>query len=147
MSSFGFAKEYAINRSEVPEAVLKVATEKYPHAQMNRFVREIDHKRTLYEVQLDLGRARAELIVTPAGAIQSEELAIALADAPASVQRGLAASRFGKSKVLRVEKVTRAERARKPTYEIVVDLGGKKHELTFDANGRLVTSERTEEED
>lgn len=54
-SSLAVAREHSVKQSEVPEAVLKSITAKYPQGEMKRFVREIEHGKTAYEIQLDLG--------------------------------------------------------------------------------------------
>lgn len=146
-ASLGRAAERPVLRSEVPEAVLKAVTAKYPRGQMTQFVREVEHGKTAYEVEVDLGGARTELIVAPDGKIQVEELLIAFKDLPVAVQQGFASSRFGRAKVLRVERVTKADKADAPTYEMVVDLRAKRHELAFDRSGKLLGAERADEED
>ncbi len=71
---------------------------------------------------------------------------IAFKDLPDAVKKGLARSRFAKAKVLRVERVTAAQRSSAPTYELVVEIDGKKHEVAFDTAGKLLSTERAEEE-
>lgn len=146
-SSIAFAGEHAVKRTDVPEAVIRAVTRRYPQGEMKQFIREVEHGKTAYEVQLDLGGARTELIVAPDGTIQVEERVISFKDLPDAVQKGLGSSRFGKGKVLRVERVTKADKADAPTYEIIVDLNGKKHEVAFNSAGKLLIAERADEED
>jgi hypothetical protein len=147
VATLAHAAEHAVPRSEVPAAVLKAVTAKYPRGQMIRFIREVDNGKTAYEVQLDLGNAHTELIVAPDGKIQFEELVILFKDLPLAVQRGFTSSRFAQAKVLRVERVTKEEKADVSTYEMVVELHAKKHELAFDRAGKLVGAERADGED
>jgi hypothetical protein len=147
VSSLAFAGEHAVKRSDVPDAVIKAVTGRYPQGEMKRFIREVEHGKTAYEVLLDLGGSRTELIVAADGRIQVEERVITLADLPDAVQKGLGASRFGKAKVLRVERVTKANKVDAPTYEIIVSLDGKKHEVAFSNAGKLLTAEEADEED
>jgi hypothetical protein len=147
ISSLSLAAEHAVKRSEVPDAVIQAVTTKYPQGEMKRFIREVERGKTAYEVQLDLGGSRTELIVAPNGKIQFEERVIQMADLPDAVRKSLASSRFGKAKVLRIERVTKADKVDTSTYEIVVDLQGKKRELAFDKAGKLLTAEQADEDD
>jgi hypothetical protein len=146
-SSPALAKETAIDRSQVPGVVLVAVTAKYPGAQLVRFAREVEHGKIAYEVRVELGATRAELILAPDGKIQVEEQTLAMAEVPAAVREGLAKSRFGRAKVLRAERVTKSGNDRRPTYEIVVALDGKSYEVVFTPTGRIVGEERAEQDD
>ncbi|HEX7669455.1 MAG TPA: hypothetical protein VF395_07730, partial [Polyangiaceae bacterium] len=78
VSSLAFAGEHAVKRADVPDAVIKAVAGRYPQGEMKRFIREVEHGKTAYEVLLDLGGSRTELIVAPDGRIQVEEQVITL---------------------------------------------------------------------
>ncbi len=42
-SPLAFAEEHAVKRPEVPDAVIRAVTAKYPQGEMKRFIREVEH--------------------------------------------------------------------------------------------------------
>jgi Putative beta-lactamase-inhibitor-like, PepSY-like len=134
------AQEEKIARSEVPEAVLAAIRARYPGAPLQQFVKETEDGKLSYEVALDWKGERTEVVVSPDGRILVEEVTIRIDDLPAAVRKGLVSSKYGSAKVTKVEKVTETDKA--PTFEIVVDLGGEKHELVLAGNGDIQSDER-----
>jgi hypothetical protein len=135
-----FAGERRIKRSEVPQAVLEAATARYPNAAMTGFAREEESGKTTFEVQLKANGVRIEIDVSPEGTILSEERTISTVELPDAVRKGLAASPHSRAKVLRIEKVSGADPAQAPTYELLVQ-GAKRYELVFSATGQLMKEE------
>lgn len=132
-----FASEKPIKQADVPKPVLAALQAKYPNAKLTHFAKEVEDGKTLYEVVLKLGTTHSEVSVSPEGNIVSEETTITVKDLPAAVRHGLAESRYGKAKVLRVERVTEAAKPGVTTFELIVEQSGKKHELAFDEAGKL----------
>ena len=120
-------------------SVLETVAAKYPNAKFTHFAKEVEGDKIFYEVVLENGAAHAEVSVSPEGEIVSEETTIALEEVPTAVANGLAASRYGKAKVVRVERVSAAGKA--TTFEFLVELSGKKHELVLDQDGKFARSE------
>ena len=141
LSTPAFASEKTIQRADVPKPVLEAVEAKYPNAKLTHFAKEVESGKTLYEVVVDADTGHAEVSVSPEGKVVSEETTIAAKDLPEAVQNGLAASRYGKAKVLRVERVTAAARPGVTTFELMVEQAGKKHELAFNQTGKLTRDE------
>lgn len=140
-SSPAVAAETRLARSKVPSAVLAAVSARHPRSKMTDFAQEHEGGKTVYEVTLETGSGRLEVIVSPAGKILTEEQTIAMKDLPDPVRKSLARSRHAKAKVLRLEKVTDHRKPKEPTYELLVELLGKKHELVFSSAGRLLKEE------
>jgi hypothetical protein len=96
-------------------------------------------------VKTDTGET--ELLISPEGKILEEEQIVTEADLPEPVQKALAASKYGKAKVLRVEKVISSDKPRAPSFELVVEQGGKKRELLFSFTGTLTEDEDAGDEE
>jgi hypothetical protein len=141
ISAPAFAYEKAVRQAEVPRQVLAAVAAKYPNAKFTHFAKEVEGGKILYEVVLEDGPHHAEVSVSPEGTIVSEEATIGLQDLPPAVQQGLAGSRYAKAKVLRVERVTEASKPEATTFELLVELSGKKHEIAFDQTGTLTRVE------
>lgn len=142
LATMASAAEKKIQKEDVPAPVLAAVTAKYPKAQLKQFEQEPadDGKGVEYEVQIEDGGKITDVIVSPEGKILVEELQIAKGDLPPAVAKALASSKYGKARVTTVEKLTEAGH-REPSYEILVDAGGAKHELLFDAAGTLKEDE------
>jgi hypothetical protein len=136
-----FANEKPIKQGDVPDPVLAAVEAKYPNAKLTHFAKEVEDGKTLYEVAFTVGTTHAEVSVSPEGKIVLEETTITLKDLPDAVRNGLAASRYGKAKVLRVERVLEAAKPGVTTFELMVEQSGKKHELEFDGAGKLTRVE------
>ena len=142
------AADKKIGKDDVPAAVLAAVTTRYPNGALKQFEQEPadDGKGVQYEVRVDDGGRIADVIVSPDGKILVEELSITQSDLPAAVMKALTASKYGKSKVTAVEKLTESGRV-ESRYEILVDDGGRKHELIFDAAGKLLEDEKKDADD
>jgi len=146
VSSLALAAEVTVQKSDVPEAVVKAAIERYPNGKITRFIRETEKGRTSFEINMEVAGERVELGVSQQGKLLIEERVIPQSKLPDAVKKGLAGSRFRDAKVDRVEQVTRFSKPESPSYELVVEHAGKKKELTFNHQGKLVTVERGEDE-
>ena len=133
-----FANERAVKQADVPKPVLAAVEARFPNAKFTHFAKEVEGGRTLYEVVLNTGSTHAEVSVSPEGEIVSEETTIGMSDLPAAVREGLASSKYGKAKVLRIERVLDAKKPATTTFEFMVEQAGKRHELAFDDAGELV---------
>jgi hypothetical protein len=133
------AQEQTIQQADVPAAVLKAVSERYPQARMTQFQKEIENGRTAYEVGLDVGGKRSEVLLSADGKLLTEEQAITIKDAPEAVRKALLASKYSKATVSKVEKVTEGDEP--ATFELVVQQGTVRHELVFTAAGELKKDE------
>lgn len=137
LSAPAWAQEHAVKQSEVPEAVMKAFSAKYPKAKPTGFEKETAKGKTEYEVTFEEGGKRTEVSLAPDGTVLSEEQRLSTAELPADVQKGLAASKYAHAKVIRAEKELKGGAT---TYEVVVEEKGKKEELVFDSQGKLLKS-------
>ncbi len=127
--------------------MLEAASAKYPKLEMKQFALEIENGKTLYEVQMQSGSTRTELSLTSDGRIVSEELTISMTQVPEAVRKAFASTKYAKAKVRRVEKVMETDKPEAPKYELLVEQGGKKHELVFAPDGQLTKEEHVGKED
>ena len=135
------AGERELKRSNVPKAVLEAAAARLSEAVMVGFSVEEESGKTVYEVRLEVRTRRVDLDITPDGKVLSEERTIARDELPDAVRKSLASSRYARAKVRRIEEVIDAARPDAPTYELVVEQAGRRHELVFSHTGELVGAE------
>ena len=133
------ASEKVLKKSDLPAAVLKTVADKYPAAKMKSFASDVEDGKTEYEVIVSAEGGPIEVSVAADGKLLGEEQKLSAKDLPEAVTKGLAASKWAKSKILRVEKVTEADAPEAPVFELLVEQGGKKHEIVFAQNGELAT--------
>src|SRR5712692_3059140 len=112
--------EQDIQRSDVPPAVLEAVQKKYAKARIIGFARENDEGKTTYEVTVEDGGRRSDLLFAPDGKILIEEHQITISELPPAVKKALAGSPFARAAVKRVERVIREEKVDDPAYELVV---------------------------
>jgi hypothetical protein len=141
------AAEKQIQRSDVPNAVLNAVAAKYPKAAMTRFVRETEDGKVVFEVAVESEGHKAELAVTPDGAILEEERQISVKELPEAVRTALASSAYSAAEVLRVEVITETKKPEAPTFELLVKQGSAKRELVFDQAGKLTKDQKVGDRD
>ncbi len=132
-----FAKDQKLSRAQVPAAVVSAVETKYASAKQLGWSKEVENGKTGYEAKLDNG---LEVTVSPQGKILSEESVIAFEQLPEPVRQGFAASKYGKWKVRKAEKIVEGE---KTSYEIAAHAGKAGAEVLFDAAGKMVKEEKT----
>ncbi|MCP3099872.1 PepSY-like domain-containing protein [Myxococcus sp. K15C18031901] len=130
-----WAKDVALQPSEVPAAVKTAVATKYPGAKAQRFSKEKEKGQSVYEVVLDSGSRQVEVSLAEDGSILSEEQTLTLQELPAEVSQSLAKSPYASARVQRIEKETKGDTVR---YELVIEQQGKKQELVFDGQGKLL---------
>lgn len=131
------AKDQKLSKAQVPAAVVAAVEAKYASAKQLGWSKEVENGKAEYEARLDSG---LEVTVSPEGAILSEESPVAFAQLPAKVKAGFAASKYGKWKVRKAEKIVEGE---KTSYEVAAAKGKAGAEVVFDAEGKLVKEEKT----
>lgn len=121
-------------------AAVKTAIEKaFPKSTISRCTPEKEHGQDQYEVVVarQVG-GKAEVDVAPDGKILLVEESIALDQVPAAVTKAFAA-KYPKAKATGAEKETPT--GGKPRYELAFEVGGKRKEATFAADGTFVEEE------
>ena len=87
------------------------------------------------------GRTR-EITVSPAGKLLGEESEIALANAPEAVRTAIGKHAAG----AKIGKVERVKEGGKVTYEAVINVKGKKHEVEISGKGKVLGTEAAEKD-
>jgi hypothetical protein len=136
-----FAGERKVKESDVPKAALDAVKKKYPTAKLTGFSKEEDDGKTHYEVTLEEGARRLDVDLSPEGKILVEEETIAQDALPAEVRKALAASRYAKWTVKRVERIVKEENAADPSYELLLTDADQGAEVVFDKAGKIVEEE------
>ena len=132
-----FAGEKTVEASQVPAAVVKAATDRYPKAKVTKYTEETKGAKKGYEVELDVAGQKVEVMVAADGTLEAEERTLTLNDLPVAVAKALAASKYSKAAVRSVERIEELRTKGPLMWELSVELGGKKRELLFDEAGAL----------
>jgi hypothetical protein len=131
------AADEPLKKQDVPAPVLASVAKKYPSGVMKAFEKEVEEGKTQYEVKVVAEGRTSDIIVAPDGTLLLEETTIPASELPATVSRALAASSYGKAKVVRVERINDLQASGAPSFEVVVNGQGKQRELIFDSTGKL----------
>ena len=135
------AEDKSIDKAQVPKPVIDAAMAKYPKGNLVAFEEANEAGKTSFEIKIELETWKTELILSPDGKILAEEMQISAKELPDAVAKALAASKFAKAKVRKMERVVESDKPEAPTYEIVVEEGSSKHELVFSGAGVLMRVE------
>jgi hypothetical protein len=138
---FVHAGETPVKESEVPKAAIDAVKKKYPKAKLTGFAKLCEREKAVYEVQIEDGKRRIEINLSPEGKILEEEETIAADDLPKEVKKGLADSKYGRWKIKKVERTVREENEKEPSYEIILQDGESRFEVVFDKAGKITSEE------
>ena len=97
--------------------------------------------KTGYEIKLEQGSDKLEVSFSADGKILDEETTVAMNKVPEAVKKGLAASKYGKWKANKAEKVVSGEDAQNVRYEFALSHGRHRAEAVFDSSGKMVKEE------
>jgi glucose/arabinose dehydrogenase len=131
------AADQKLTAAQVPAAVMTAVQAHYASAKPVGWSKEVEKGKTEYEAKLDNG---LEVTVSPAGKIMSEESQIAFEQVPEAARQAFAASKYGKWKVRKAEKVVEGD---KTSFEIAAHEGKAGVEVVLDAEGKILREERT----
>jgi hypothetical protein len=140
LASTTWAAETEIEKDAVPKPVLSAVAAKYAGLPMKEFAKETEDGKDYFEVSLNDKGKNIDVSVLADGTIIKEEREIVDGDVPEAVRKGLAASSYGKAKVLMRERIEDLS-AKTVAYEFHVEQGGGKHEVEFDASGKMLKEE------
>ena len=135
------ASERKLKEADVPKAVIDAVKTAHPDAKITGFEEEKEQGKTVYEVSLGEGANKVELDVSPDGKILTTETVIALNAVPGEVQKAFGASKYGKWTVKKVEKVVDTGHEQDPRFEYQVSNAGKRAEVVFANDGKIVKEE------
>jgi predicted DNA-binding antitoxin AbrB/MazE fold protein len=139
------ATEDEVPLKDLPKAVTDAVKAKYPKAELKEAAKEVKGGKTVYEVETKLAGKGLDLIVGADGKILEIEEEVAVADLPKAVSSAVKA-KYESGTIKKAEKLTVTE-GNKTSYEVIVDLKGKKsRELAISADGKI-TSDEEEGED
>jgi hypothetical protein len=118
----------------LPKALNSVFKTAYPKAKIKAVSKEIEKGVTYYEVESIDGKQKRDILYTVDGKVAEIEEAIDLAALPDLVKETLH-KEFAGAKVLKVEAMTKDEWK---SYEVKIQLKGKKKEIAIDATGKII---------
>ena len=146
MPLVAFAGEKTVKPEQVPAAVVKAATERYPKGKITKYIEEIEGGKKSYEVVFELDGQKVEVIIGADGKLLEEERVMTASDLPPEVTKAIADSKHAKAKIARVERVEDLSTRASPVWEVVVEEGGKRRELVF-KNGAIAKDKEAGHED
>ena len=137
LPAVALAGERTVKVEEVPAVVIKAASERHPKGKVTRYVEESQGSNKSYEVVIDLDGQKVELIIASDGKLVEEERALTARDLPLEVSKAIAASKYAKAMIGKVERVENLRTRSPPVWELIVELGGKRRELVYENSGVL----------
>jgi hypothetical protein len=136
------AKDKKISRKQIPAAVKKAFEDQYPHAKIKGQSIETEKAKKYYEIESVDGTTTRDLLYTLEGKVVEIEESIDSGTLPDTMKSTLS-KEYPKGKILKAEKVTRDTLV---TYEVQVKVGKKTKGVTFDASGKILKTDKTDEE-
>ena len=127
-------KDKAVDLKVLPPAVLKAFQAAYPNAVIKGASKEVENGVTQYEVESVDGALNRDLLYLGDGKVIEIEETIAPENLPTPVKQTLAKDYAG-AKVLKAELLTKDG---VKSYELSLELKGKKVGVTIDAQGKVV---------
>jgi hypothetical protein len=124
--------DQTITRARVPAAVLAAFAKAWPNATVREYAREVEGGATCYEIEGVEGGATRDVLFKPDGTVVEIEEQVPLSALPFAANAALGAMK-PKVTLRTIEKVTRGATV---GYEVQALQGGKRIELTFDADGK-----------
>lgn len=139
------ADEHKIPLSDVPKAAINAVKRKFPRAELKQAVKEVEDKKTSYELSLLNAGKHVTVSLDEKGEIEEIETEIAVSDLPKPVTAAIA-GKYPKATLKKAEEVLEIEDGKEEkAYEVdVVTAAGKAVEVKVDASGKI---EEDEEDD
>ncbi len=142
LGTAGRADEEKVPLDKLPRAVTAAVKAKFPKAKLVSASKEVEDKKTLYEVSIKNEGQNIDVTVTPEGKIEIVEKEIKVTDLPKPVKAALDA-KYPKAKIAKTEEITKGD---KVTYEVLLTTAEKKTiEVVFDPSGKVVNEEKKDE--
>jgi uncharacterized membrane protein YkoI len=124
--------ETKIKLQNAPAAVQATVKTETANAKLVGLSKEIEHGKTMYELETKVNGHGRDLMIAEDGSITSVEEEVALDSVPPAVKEALV-RKAGGGKITKVEAVTENGNA---SYEAAMVVQGKKLEYTVDAQGK-----------
>lgn len=141
------AKEVKIKSKEVPGAILDTLLVHYPKAKFLGFSMETENDLTLFEAEMKIDDRHVDALLDSAGTFHEIETEIQAAELPEAVRTALGASDYAQGKIRGAERHVVPGPKETVTYELDVELRGRRFEVVYDADGKLINSEKSDEKD
>ncbi len=145
-----FGDEEKIPLDKVPKAVREAVQARFPGAELLGAEKEVANGKTQYEMAVKHEGKKIEATLTPEGKLLEFETQIAVKDMPRAVRRALE-SKYRGGKYKTVEAVTKVREGNEKLeyYEVHIEAGKKKVEVSVTPDGRIKKEEekRGEKED
>ena len=126
----------------IPAAVAKTIKAEAGDATISKIEKGDEDGKVIYEAVLKSGGKTREITVSPDGKLLGEESEIPLAEAPEAVRAAIEKHAAG----AKIEKVERVKEGGKVTYEAVINVKGKKHEVEVSDKGEVLGTEAAEKD-
>jgi TATA-binding protein-associated factor Taf7 len=133
------ADDEKITFDKLPAAVRKAVKRKFPKAEIEQVVKEVEDGKTIYEVALEIKDRAVDVALAADGTILVIEREIPFEEVPKAVKKALAA-KYPKAKIDKVEEVMKGEDG-PVRYEVAVTT-----EVVLTAGGRFVGAEEEDDE-
>ncbi len=135
------ADEEKVPLKDLPKAVADAVKKKFPKAKVVSASKEIEDKKTVYEVTIKDGAQNVQVTATPEGEITEVEKEIAAKDLPKEVTEALD-EKYPKATIKKAEEVTKGKEL---SYEVLLVTKDKKTvEVKFDPKGKVLALEDKE---
>jgi uncharacterized membrane protein YkoI len=133
------AQEHRIKMKDLPPVVQKAVQEQTKDAKILGISKEVEQGKTQYEIETSVNGRTRDMLIDPTGAILEIEEEITL-DSLAAEVRAEVEKNIGKSKLLRLESVTKGGTL--TGYEASVSRAGKKSEIGMGTDGKLIPQKK-----
>ncbi len=137
------ADEHKIPLSQVPQAAIAAVKHKFPHAELKGAVKEVENKKTTFEISLLNAGKHVTVSLDDEGEIEEIETEIAVSDLPKAVTAAIA-GKYPKATLKKAEEVVEIEdgKEEKKVYEVdIVTAAGKSVEVKVNASGKIAKHE------
>ena len=136
------ADEEKVPLKDLPKAVSNAVKKKFPKAKVVSASKELEDKKTVYEVTIEDGDQNVQVTVTPEGEITEIEKEIAAKDLPKAVTEALD-EKYPAATIKKAEEVTKGKEL---TYEVLLVTKDKKTvEVKLDPKGKVLKVEDKDE--
>lgn len=131
------AGEQAIEKSDLPAAILTVFEKSYPNAKIIGCSKETQKDTVVYEIESKDGKINRDIIYGENGTVISLEESLPFSALPKAVQNGIR-KEFPKFRLIRCEKSVEGTTTQ---FELVLKSGKKSYEVVFDGDGKMTQKE------
>lgn len=137
-----YAQEKKISKEEVPSVIMKTFHNMYPKAEIKGTSVETENGKKYYELETVEGKKHRDLLFTKDGTVQENEETIEDSELPVEVMKTL----NNKYKGFEIKKAEKVTSHNKVSYELHMKNEEKAYELVFNSKGKLLTSEKKQNE-